>query len=174
MTGERPAKLVRPRLLRRLREAVERPLTVITAPAGYGKSVLVDQWASEHDGPPLARLTLRPDDDWPRAAARLDEVLPAPGEAILVIDGVDRSSDEGLGRELATLVERVPPDLHLVLVSRSRSVPVLDRLHERRDVAFLTAADLTFTTSEVKALVRAVAGLTLDQAAVDSLVAYTE
>src|SRR5205814_9796924 len=109
MNGEHQAELVRPRLIRRLREATQHPVTVITAPAGYGKSVLVDQWASKHDGLPLARLNIRPNDDWPRAAARLDEVLPSSGEAVLVIDGVDRSTDEVLTHELATLVERVPP-----------------------------------------------------------------
>ena len=44
-----PNLLVRNRLLEHLKSAIDVPLTIITAPAGYGKSVLASQWAERHE-----------------------------------------------------------------------------------------------------------------------------
>src|SRR5213079_445568 len=115
---------------------------MVTGPAGCGKTVLIHHWAAQHDGPPIARVAIRLGDNWPKVAARIDAELPSSEEAILVLDAVDGSFDERLASELVALLARAPATLHLVLVSRSRAVPILDRLHGRADVAFLNAADL--------------------------------
>src|SRR5262245_22339757 len=39
-----PDALGRPRLIARLAEGLERPLTLVCAPAGYGKTTLLRQW----------------------------------------------------------------------------------------------------------------------------------
>jgi LuxR family maltose regulon positive regulatory protein len=53
----------RPRLLDALREAVPRhKITLIAAPAGYGKTTLLSQWAHESDIP-TAWLSLEPEDN---------------------------------------------------------------------------------------------------------------
>ncbi|MFE9322613.1 protein kinase [Nocardia sp. NPDC052278] len=59
------ALVERPRLLQMLRDGGGRRLTVIRAPAGFGKSTLARQWreALEADGVPVAWLTVDPDDD---------------------------------------------------------------------------------------------------------------
>src|SRR5438874_9232467 len=173
-SGEDPARLLRPRLIGRLREAVQQPVTVITAPAGCGKTVLVDQWAAEHTGPRVARMTLRTDDDWPPTAARLRTELASTGEAILVIDAADELTDEALADDLVAVVDRAPANMHIVLISRSRSVPVLSRLHGRTDVAFLNAAHLAFTPAEARLLVRLVAGRDLGERELEQLLARTE
>src|SRR5207248_792485 len=173
-SDEGPAPLARPRLIRRLREAVRQPVTVITAPAGYGKTVLVDQWAAEHVGPRVVRATLRSDDDWARTAGRITAEMASTTESIVVIDAVDALSDEGSARDLAAVVDRAPPTMHLVVISRSRSVPVLSRLHGRTDVSFLTAADLAFTAAEARMLVRLVAELDLGERELERLLARTE
>ena len=41
-----PKDVQRPRLLAMLDRAIERPVTLICAGPGYGKTVLVNQWAS--------------------------------------------------------------------------------------------------------------------------------
>ena len=51
----------RPRLLSRLDLGLELPLTLVIAPAGYGKTTLVRQWA-ERQSIPVAWLTLDPGD----------------------------------------------------------------------------------------------------------------
>src|SRR3954453_9438738 len=83
--GEAPSWIIRPRLAEMMHTAVRNPLTVITAPAGSGKSVLLRQWAGEHRTSPVASVTFHPGDDAPRiaaqlfaAAARLGAVAGAP------------------------------------------------------------------------------------------------
>lgn len=60
--------LVRRRLLAMLREGVRGPLTLVTAPAGYGKTVLVRSWAAQA-GASYAIVNTTLDDD---AASPLD------------------------------------------------------------------------------------------------------
>src|SRR6476661_922851 len=47
----------RPRLLQPLAAAARYPLTVVAAPAGFGKTTLLSAWAAGHDGP-VAWVTL--------------------------------------------------------------------------------------------------------------------
>ncbi|MBV8161839.1 MAG: hypothetical protein JO265_13020, partial [Acidimicrobiia bacterium] len=166
--------LVRPRLLRRLERAPRHPVTLITAPAGSGKTVLVDQWTANRPGPPVAKVTVGPGDDWPGAAAQINARLPAAGDAILMIDAVDGSSDQRLEEELAALLGRAPTTLRFVLVSRSRLVPMFDALPAATGIATLGAADLAFTPSETHELVRRVAGLTLSDSQLEVLQSRTE
>jgi LuxR family transcriptional regulator, maltose regulon positive regulatory protein len=51
--------LERPRLLRLIDRPTLAPVTLITAPAGFGKSTLAAQWA-RHRGRPVAWVSLRP------------------------------------------------------------------------------------------------------------------
>jgi ATP/maltotriose-dependent transcriptional regulator MalT len=58
-----PLQLVRrPLLVGRLQQAVERPLTLIAAPAGFGKTTLLSTWL-EHTSLPAAWIALEQDDD---------------------------------------------------------------------------------------------------------------
>jgi LuxR family maltose regulon positive regulatory protein len=58
-----PEQLVRrPHLVERLQLAVEHPLTLIAAPAGFGKTTLLSSWL-EHTALPVAWLSLEQDDD---------------------------------------------------------------------------------------------------------------
>jgi LuxR family maltose regulon positive regulatory protein len=44
----RPGRVPRPRLIARLEEGVKGPLTIISAPAGYGKTTLISDWVHEN------------------------------------------------------------------------------------------------------------------------------
>jgi LuxR family maltose regulon positive regulatory protein len=47
-----PTKAVpRPRLTTRLNEGLQRKLTLVSAPAGFGKTTLVSAWAAASDRP---------------------------------------------------------------------------------------------------------------------------
>jgi LuxR family transcriptional regulator, maltose regulon positive regulatory protein len=52
----RPALVSRPRLIERLNQAIEGKLTVVCAPAGFGKTTLLGQWLA--GAPPAAWLSL--------------------------------------------------------------------------------------------------------------------
>jgi LuxR family maltose regulon positive regulatory protein len=58
-----PMSLSRPRLLELMSEALRRPLTLLCAPAGFGKSTLLSAWVNEAvDRPAVAWLGLDEDD----------------------------------------------------------------------------------------------------------------
>jgi len=78
--------LPRPRLIARLNEGLRCKLTVLSAPAGYGKTTLLGQWARQ-GGIKIAWLALQPDDNDParffkRLIAALRTVNPAIGKGI--------------------------------------------------------------------------------------------
>ena len=81
-----PAGLVdRERLIRVMNRARDVPLTLVSAPAGYGKSVLVAQWAAQLDRP-VAWLSLENSDSEPREFLRyflaaVDTVSPGACDA---------------------------------------------------------------------------------------------
>jgi LuxR family maltose regulon positive regulatory protein len=123
----------RPRLLQRLATAADAPVCVIRAPAGYGKSTLLGQFAAEETRP-LAWLSLDERDDDPvvllfdlahalgRAGAPDEELLArlSAGEAGVV--------PLALPRLLALLHERTEPlvlvldDVHLLGSEGARDV----------------------------------------------------
>src|SRR5207245_10984829 len=49
--GLRPNVVSRPRLLERLNEGLHRKLTLISAPAGFGKTTLVSEWVEGIERP---------------------------------------------------------------------------------------------------------------------------
>ena len=115
----RPRSILRPRLIARLHEGLHRKLTLISAPAGFGKSSLVGEWLADC-GRPVAWLSLDAgDSDSARfltyLVAALRTITPGIGESVL---GMLRSPPPpppeviltDLLNELATL-----PD-HVVLV----------------------------------------------------------
>lgn len=69
--------IVRPRLLRLLDPAVESSVVLVAAPAGYGKTTLVSQWAVSGGAGTVAWVTLDPADNdptrlWAHVAAALE------------------------------------------------------------------------------------------------------
>ena len=91
MPGPRPGLVPRPRLTARLDEGLARGLILASAPAGYGKTVLLADWArrGEH---PVAWLSLDAGDNdparfWHYAVAALDRARPGTGERVAPLLG---------------------------------------------------------------------------------------
>jgi LuxR family transcriptional regulator, maltose regulon positive regulatory protein len=62
----RPTLISRPRLLERLTYGLDGPLTLISAPAGYGKTTLFFEWSTgSGDSIPPAWLSLDVEDNAP-------------------------------------------------------------------------------------------------------------
>jgi len=63
----RPTLVPRPRLLARLSQGLTLPLTLISAPAGFGKTTLISEWRASNAGYdyPIACLSLENDDNDP-------------------------------------------------------------------------------------------------------------
>src|SRR5882672_9585018 len=89
----RPKAVLRPRLIERLNEGLHRKLTLISAPAGFGKTTLVSEWVIVC-GRPAAWLSLDEGDNDPTRfltylVTALQTIVPTIGERIL---GVLQSS----------------------------------------------------------------------------------
>lgn len=116
-----PRAIARPRLLERIQPNPARRLTAITAPAGYGKTTLVNQWCADND-PPVAWLSLDDQDDEPRrfwtyVIGALEYTLLGTQEAIhRYLDAPEGGHIEGaLTAFINTLIEQSIEDTTLIL-----------------------------------------------------------
>ncbi|MFN8491469.1 MAG: LuxR C-terminal-related transcriptional regulator [Caldilineaceae bacterium] len=83
----RPKSVLRPRLIKRLNEGLHRKLTLISAPAGFGKTTLVSTWVASC-GRPVAWLSLDEGDNDPARflayfTVALQRVMPEIGKGVL-------------------------------------------------------------------------------------------
>ena len=113
----------RPVLRRRLDEALTRPVTLMVAPAGAGKSVLLSQWAATRDDLVFVWLSVEAADDDPvrfsrrllAGIAAIDPDLAELGELVSMHGGgLGTPLVEALGSQLQDLPETVIvlDDLH--------------------------------------------------------------
>ena len=91
MPASRPGLVPRPRLTARLDEGRTRGLILAAAPAGYGKTVLLADWA-RRGGHPVAWLSLDAGDNdparfWHHAVAALDRARPGTGDRVAPLLG---------------------------------------------------------------------------------------
>ena len=92
--------------------------------------------------------------------ALINELAAQPGEdeLLLVLDDYHLVSSELVHASVGFLLEHRPPELHLVLASRSDPPLPLARLRGRGQLAELRATELRFTFEEAAALLREAAG----------------
>src|ERR1700722_128852 len=207
----RRSLVARPRLSERLSRGAESALTLVSAPAGFGKTTLLAEWlaVAAADGRSVAWLSLDQRDNDPAlfwtylvaalntgapaggagALARLQPPLP-PNEAGLValLNDLDAISDDvvlvlddyhvidarDVQDAMAFLLEHLPPQIHLVIASRTDPPLPLARLRGRGELAEIRAADLRFTPSEAAAYLNEVMGLVLTAPDVTALEERTE
>lgn len=113
--------VVRPRLLERLRRAGSR-LTLVSAPAGFGKTTLLAEWldATPGDDRAVAWVSLDPSDNeparfWTYVVTALQGALPTVGsESLELLSSAPSSTDLGLTTLLNELAA-APGEVWLVL-----------------------------------------------------------
>lgn len=84
---QRPQSVARSQIIQRLNGALYERLTLISAPAGFGKTTLASQWLIE-SGHPHAWLSLDKSDSDPErflayVVAALETIMPAVGEGLI-------------------------------------------------------------------------------------------
>jgi LuxR family maltose regulon positive regulatory protein len=100
-----PHAVDRPALRARLDAGHDAPLTLVVAPAGSGKSVLLAQWVATLRGVRVAWLDLTDADDDPVSLLRsLTSELVALDPAFLELEHAPRPAAAGLGRPLLEAV----------------------------------------------------------------------
>ena len=199
----------RKRLYDVLREGRTLPLTLVVAPAGWGKSTIVTDWLA-HDDVTAGWVSLDGGDNDPKrfwrylllaadqagsaagsaALRRLDaagsdvlrDVLPsfvnelASAEAplVLVLDDYHLVTSARVHATVATLLDRSPPQLHLMLITRADPPLPLSRLRVRGDLAELRADNLRFSAAEAVEFFSSRLGALLSEQDVLRLLARTE
>ena len=207
-----PNLVPRPRLSERLREGMGRKLTLISAPAGFGKTTLLSEWRMIHleSERALAWVSLDGGDNDPArflsylvgalrtveagvgeaALVALSSPQPRPIEAVvtalvndlaaiprdfaLVLDDYHAVEAPPVHDVVGFLIEHMPPQMHLIISSRTDPPLPLARLRARGQLAELRAADLRFTVDEAAAFLNDVMGLALAARDVAALEARTE
>jgi LuxR family maltose regulon positive regulatory protein len=80
----RPELVPRPRLIERLNAGLHRKLTLVSAPAGFGKTTLLSEWVASN-GRPVAWLLLDKGDDDPTQFRRHAITPGAPAHRATVL-----------------------------------------------------------------------------------------
>jgi LuxR family transcriptional regulator, maltose regulon positive regulatory protein len=98
--------------------------------------------------------------DSPRPPSRalltdlVNEAAAVPNDFALALDDYHLIEDESVHATLAFLLEHLPPQMHLVVASRTEPPLPLARLLARGDLTRLTASDLRFTPAEAADFLR--------------------
>jgi LuxR family maltose regulon positive regulatory protein len=175
--------VVRPRLLELLDEGSRDKLTLISAPAGYGKTTLLGEWVLRSElpvgwlsldegdndsttffsylisalqiveteiGEGILRSLHSPQPPPTQAVltALVNEVSSVPKDVALILDDYHVISSEAVHAALAFLLEHLPPQMHLIIASRTDPPLQLARLLVGGHLTKLTAPDLRFTPEE--------------------------
>jgi LuxR family maltose regulon positive regulatory protein len=138
--ASRPDLVPRPRLADRLDEGLARGLVLVCAPAGYGKTVLLADWA-RRGGHPAGWLSLDEGDNdparfWRHAVAALDRARPGLGERVAPLLGPPApSSFQALVTALINELAAEPDAEETLLVLDDYHVISAQAVHE--SLAFL-------------------------------------
>ncbi|MGB3061306.1 MAG: LuxR C-terminal-related transcriptional regulator [Anaerolineae bacterium] len=231
----RPKLVLRPRLIERLNEGLSSgcKLTLISAPAGFGKTTLVSEWVNNlrftsddfrldaanggeivnrkskianrvawlsldaGDNDPARFLTYlvaalqtiagnigagvlaalespQPPPTESILTALLNEITTIPDNFILVLDDYHLVEAIPVDQALATLLDHLPPQMHLVIATREDPQLPLARLRARGHSTELRAADLRFTPAEAADFLNQVMGLHLSAEDIAALETRTE
>src|SRR2546422_6002725 len=115
-----PKVVLRPRLIERLNEGLHRKLTLISAPAGFGKTTLVSKWVASCDRQ-VAWLSLDEGDSDPTRfltylVAALRTIAPNIGEGVLgVLQSPQPPPTETILTALLNEITTIPDNFVLVL-----------------------------------------------------------
>ena len=207
----------RSRLIEKLNNGLDRKLTLICAPAGFGKSTLVTDWVHslslvspiEHR---ISWLSLDKNDNAPThfliylisalnqsaegeialgknaltmlqtpqpsieavLTSLINDVSAIPDEMVFVLDDYHDIESPPVDDALTFLIEYLPPQLHLVIVTRVDPQLPLARLRARDQLIELRASDLRFTSSEAADFLNRVMGLDLSARDITALEKRTE
>ncbi len=174
--------VVRQRLLDLVSQGVQRPLTLVSAPAGFGKTMLLVSWrALDTWAGPVKHITMNAAGEQPEAL--LQSVLdglqrrgPTRAEGpplVLVVDCSDVALTPELGDSLDRLIRGNAGRVRIVLLTRADPSLPLYRYRLAGALTEIRAADLAFTTAESADLMRH-ANLDLAPAEVAELRAKTD
>lgn len=200
----------RARLNELLQRGSQARLTLISAPAGFGKTSLLAGWLEgegrgrltawvsldERDRDAttfwtyllaaiertvagngtvgLARPPSRRADVESMLTGLLNELSVLPDDLTLVLDDYHLAESPSIQPGVTFLLDRLPPQVHLVISTRADPALPLSRLRARGDLVEIRAPDLRFTSTEAAAYLNETCGLALEATDVAALETRTE
>lgn len=204
-----PQIVLRARLIERLNQPFRCKLTLISAPAGFGKTTLVSEWLATYQypvswialdkddgqttrfltylvygirkinpaiGTGILDLLQSPQTPAPEVVltALLNEIAENSDEFVLVLDDYHLAADASIDHVLAFLLEHLPRQMHLIVITREDPDFALARLRSHGQLNELRTSDLRFTASEAREFLNHQMGLKLSEADIQSLTTRTE
>ncbi|WP_410832705.1 LuxR C-terminal-related transcriptional regulator [Paraburkholderia sp. SIMBA_030] len=204
--------IARPRLVGLAERAANKRLTVIKAPAGFGKTSLALTWLDRlrASGAQVAWLSLDTEDDEParflnylahalrRACEKVgaaaisltadaafvplhavvstlvNELVEVGDEVVLFLDDYHQVSLPAVHDAMSFLIEKAPPNLHVVLCGRTDPPLPLARLRAGDDLLEIDEPVLRFDFDETRRFVERVLPGTLNASHIQALYAGTE
>jgi len=187
----------RTRLYELLDNGTARKLTIVSAPAGYGKTTLVASWLGERSldhcwvnlggldssaqglvtylCAALDRLEKRERSAGPdRWVALLNGLSARRQETILVLDDYHLAESAEVNDLVMLLLEHLPSSAHLVIITRADPSLRLAKLRGQAELVEIRQSDLALTVDEIGAFLKEVSGVALTKDVVRSLSTVTE
>ncbi|MCB0036091.1 MAG: hypothetical protein KDE51_18805 [Anaerolineales bacterium] len=205
----RPQVIKRQQLLNQLSNGSHGKLTLISAPAGFGKTTVVSTWIQSATRP-VAWLSLDEEDSdlarfltyfiaalqtiKPEIGANfsnltqapqlpslksllttlLNEIAVQPEPFLFVWDDYHVLDNPSIHEGVTFLLNHLPPQMHLIIITREDPPLPLARLRVRGQMTELRAADLRFTEAEAADFLNRAMGLSLSEEQISALEQRTE
>lgn len=197
-----PHVIPRLRLIPKKQIFQEKKVTLVTAPAGYGKTTLVSQWMNHIDGN-RRWISLDQEDNDPvmfwgnvlevmdLADSGIKSMLKDQGQplafvkvllshlsrlsgAILVFDDYHMIDNDLLHQSFTYFLEHLPETIHVIVISRVNPPGFLHRLRVQHKLFEVDKEKLQFNRYETAFLFRNKMGSSLSDDDVDALSSYVE
>ena len=173
----RPELIPRPRLLEQLNKGLTCKLTLISAPAGFGKTTLVCNWLNEirpEKGRPshrVAWLSLDEHDNEPvRFFTYVVAALQQAAEPqLLILDDYHHIRQQDIQASLTLLLDHLPPNLHVAMTTRRDPPLPLARTRVWTTLVEIRERQLRFTNDQAAAFFQQLANLTIDKNTIQRL-----
>jgi LuxR family maltose regulon positive regulatory protein len=204
--------IARPRLSVLLAESLKYPLTLISAPAGFGKTMLLSAWTQSlpANDPLAAWVSLDEGDNepqlfWTYVLSALDQQQPerftpllkylqspqnpplmhiltllinlladSPNHFVLILDDYHMITEQQIHTTLSYLVEHLPPQLHIILATRTDPPLSLSQLRARGLMLEVRTDQLRCTVKETGAFFNKVKGIQFPDETIQNVTARTE
>jgi LuxR family maltose regulon positive regulatory protein len=104
----------------------------------------------------------------------LNDLAQAQSKTVIVLDDYHSIHASQIHEGITFLLDHLPPEVHFVITTRSDPALPLHRYRSRGQLVEIRADDLRFTTDEIYAFIRDIAGISLSVSDIATLESRTE